>query len=101
MPLALLDPMPTTPCLSMLTELFSPTEGKHIERYTLLHSGVLAHCSDIITLLTEVQIMRGIDHPSIVRLISFSESEEYYFLVLECRLSVLLLACHVTDSHTQ
>lgn len=27
--------------------------------------------------------MRGIDHPSIVKLISFSESNEYYFLVLE------------------
>jgi len=38
-------------------------------------------CSDIIH--TEVQIMRGIDHPSIVKLISFSESEEHYFLVLE------------------
>jgi len=27
--------------------------------------------------------MRGIDHPSIVKLISFSESPEYYFLILE------------------
>ncbi|KAG1715953.1 hypothetical protein ID866_1242 [Astraeus odoratus] len=31
----------------------------------------------------EVQIMRGINHPSIVKLLSFSESPEYYFLVLE------------------
>jgi len=27
--------------------------------------------------------MRGVDHPSIVKLISFSESDEHYFLVLE------------------
>ena len=27
--------------------------------------------------------MRGIDHPSIVKLYSFSESAEYYYLVLE------------------
>lgn len=32
----------------------------------------------------EVQIMRGINHPSIVKLLSFSESQEHYFLVLEC-----------------
>ncbi|KAL4081744.1 kinase-like domain-containing protein [Scleroderma yunnanense] len=34
-------------------------------------------------ILKEVQIMRGINHPSIVKLLSFSESPEYYFLVLE------------------
>ncbi|KIJ70250.1 hypothetical protein HYDPIDRAFT_172122 [Hydnomerulius pinastri MD-312] len=34
-------------------------------------------------ILKEVQIMRGTNHPSIVKLISFSESPEYYFLVLE------------------
>jgi serine/threonine protein kinase len=34
-------------------------------------------------ILKEVQIMRGIDHPSIVKLISFSESPEHYFLTLE------------------
>lgn len=28
--------------------------------------------------------MRGINNPSIVKLLSFSESLEYYFLVLEC-----------------
>lgn len=27
--------------------------------------------------------MRGTNHPGIVRLISFSESDEHYFLVLE------------------
>ena len=27
--------------------------------------------------------MRGISHPSVVKLISFSESPEHYFLVLE------------------
>ncbi|KAF8222714.1 Pkinase-domain-containing protein [Tricholoma matsutake] len=34
-------------------------------------------------ILKEVQIMRGTHHPSIVKLISFSESLEHYFLVLE------------------
>ncbi|KAE8537739.1 hypothetical protein D1P53_005795 [Cryptococcus gattii VGV] len=34
-------------------------------------------------ILKEVQIMRGIDHPSIVKLLKFFESDEYYFLVLE------------------
>lgn len=29
--------------------------------------------------------MRGINHPSIVKLLSFSESNEHYFLVLECK----------------
>jgi Protein kinase domain. len=37
-----------------------------------------------VDLQTEVQIMRGTNHPSIVKLISFSESPERYFLVLEC-----------------
>ncbi|PPQ77330.1 hypothetical protein CVT25_010912 [Psilocybe cyanescens] len=31
----------------------------------------------------EVQIIRGTSHPSIVKLYSFSESEEYYYLVME------------------
>ncbi|KAF8743854.1 hypothetical protein AX14_000254 [Amanita brunnescens Koide BX004] len=34
-------------------------------------------------ILKEVQIMRGINHPSVVRLHSFFESSEHYFLVLE------------------
>lgn len=34
-------------------------------------------------ILKEVQIMRGTNHPSIVKLISFSEAPEYYFLVME------------------
>ncbi|ORY32495.1 serine/threonine-protein kinase [Naematelia encephala] len=34
-------------------------------------------------ILKEVQIMRGIDHPGIVKLLSFFESDEFYFLVLE------------------
>ncbi|KAG9051040.1 hypothetical protein FS837_000148 [Tulasnella sp. UAMH 9824] len=34
-------------------------------------------------ILKEVQIMRGINHPNVVKLISFTESQEHYFLVLE------------------
>jgi len=41
-------------------------------------------------ILKEVQIMRGIDHPGIVKLVSFFESDEHYFLILECELSVRL-----------
>ncbi|KAI8371386.1 kinase-like domain-containing protein [Radiomyces spectabilis] len=35
------------------------------------------------SILKEVQIMRTIDHPSIVKLHRFIETKEYYFLVLE------------------
>ncbi|KAA8647346.1 serine/threonine-protein kinase [Aspergillus tanneri] len=34
-------------------------------------------------ILKEVQIMRQIDHPNIVKLIHFSESPQYYYIVLE------------------
>ncbi|KAH9048990.1 Pkinase-domain-containing protein [Lactarius hengduanensis] len=34
-------------------------------------------------ILKEVQIMRGTNHPSIVKLLSFSESTDHFFLVLE------------------
>lgn len=37
----------------------------------------------------EVQIMRGLSHPSIVKLQNFAESPEHYFLILE-RTFVLL-----------
>lgn len=35
--------------------------------------------------------MRGTHHPSIVKLISFSESQEHYFLVLECMYDPVIL----------
>ncbi|KAH7343347.1 kinase-like domain-containing protein [Rhizoctonia solani] len=34
-------------------------------------------------ILKEVSIMRGLNHPSIVKLLSFTESDEHFFLVLE------------------
>ncbi|KAK3633280.1 MAPK-activated protein kinase Srk1 [Elasticomyces elasticus] len=34
-------------------------------------------------ILKEVQIMRQLDHPNIVQLIDFSESRQYYFIILE------------------
>ncbi|KAG9120724.1 hypothetical protein FRC07_003665 [Ceratobasidium sp. 392] len=34
-------------------------------------------------ILKEVSIMRGLNHQSIIKLISFAESDEHYFLVLE------------------
>lgn len=33
--------------------------------------------------MKEVQIMRQIDHPNIVKLVQFSESRQYYYIVLE------------------
>jgi len=34
-------------------------------------------------ILKEVQIMRQLDHPNIVKLIDFSESKQYYYIILE------------------
>jgi hypothetical protein len=34
-------------------------------------------------ILKEVQIMRQLDHPNIIKLIEFSESRQYYYIVLE------------------
>jgi len=34
-------------------------------------------------ILKEVQIMRQLDHPNIVRLVDFSESKQYYYIILE------------------
>ncbi|KAJ5095701.1 Serine/threonine-protein kinase srk1 [Penicillium alfredii] len=34
-------------------------------------------------ILKEVQIMRNLDHPNITKLIEFSESRQYYYIVLE------------------
>lgn len=34
-------------------------------------------------ILKEVQIMRQIDHPNIIKLVDFSESRQYYYIILE------------------
>ncbi|KAM0706563.1 hypothetical protein Q7P35_005890 [Cladosporium inversicolor] len=34
-------------------------------------------------ILKEVQIMRNLDHPNIVQLVEFSESKQYYYIILE------------------
>ncbi|KAK5651485.1 hypothetical protein OQA88_11939 [Cercophora sp. LCS_1] len=34
-------------------------------------------------ILKEVQIMRQVDHPNIVKLVDFSESRQYYYIILE------------------
>nr|XP_031857811.1 uncharacterized protein CI109_006754 [Kwoniella shandongensis]KAA5524883.1 hypothetical protein CI109_006754 [Kwoniella shandongensis] len=49
---------------------------KVVRKYELNHS-------QRANILKEVQIMRGIDHPGIVKLLGFFESDEHYFLVLE------------------
>ena len=42
--------------------------------------------------------MRGIDHPNVVKLVSFSESDEFYFLVLECKLALPCSQTQLTGS---
>ena len=34
-------------------------------------------------ILKEVQIMRQLDHPNIIKLVDFSESRQYYYIILE------------------
>ncbi|KAI2638527.1 CAMK/CAMK1 protein kinase [Xylaria nigripes] len=34
-------------------------------------------------ILKEVQIMRQLDHPNIIKLVNFSESRQYYYIILE------------------
>ncbi|KAI0474002.1 CAMK/CAMK1 protein kinase [Xylariaceae sp. FL0804] len=34
-------------------------------------------------ILKEVQIMRNLDHPNIIKLVDFSESRQYYYIILE------------------
>lgn len=34
-------------------------------------------------ILKEVQIMRQLDHPNIIKLIDFSESKQHYYIILE------------------
>lgn len=41
--------------------------------------------------------MRGTHHPSIVKLLSFSESQEHYFLVLECKYTIAPCLSNLTD----
>jgi serine/threonine-protein kinase RCK2 len=34
-------------------------------------------------ILKEVQIMRQLDHPNIIKLVDFTESRQYYYIILE------------------
>lgn len=69
---------------------------KCVRKYELNHSQGLAgkhvagdkkekkpRVTERANILKEVQIMRGLTHPSIVRLFDFTESREHYFLTLE------------------
>ncbi|KAI1973575.1 MAPK-activated protein kinase Srk1 [Ophidiomyces ophidiicola] len=41
------------------------------------------HVAERANILKEVQIMRQLDHPNVVKLVQFSESKEFYYIVLE------------------
>lgn len=59
---------------------------KYSQRFVGFDSCVL-YSSYSSQFLAEVQIMRGTNHSSIVKLYNFFESLEHYFLVMECRWS--------------
>lgn len=60
-------------------ELSQSQEDKHLNPQFKKRPKVTERAN----ILKEVQIMRGINHPNVVKLISFTESQEHYFLVLE------------------
>ncbi|EGE01634.1 CAMK protein kinase [Trichophyton equinum CBS 127.97] len=48
-----------------------------------LHPSIKKKQVERASILKEVQIMRQLDHPNIVKLIEFSESPQFYYIVLE------------------
>jgi len=61
-------------------ELTSSQAG---DRHLNAHFKKKPRVTERANILKEVQIMRGINHPSIIKLLSFSESPEHFFLILE------------------
>lgn len=64
---------------------FSPSHLLNFEVFELLcrSSTDVFSTPQRANILKEVQIMRNLDHPNIVKLLDFSESRQYYYIVLE------------------
>ncbi|GJN91494.1 hypothetical protein Rhopal_004517-T1 [Rhodotorula paludigena] len=60
-----------------------PTMGKQVKVAVKCVRKFELNSSQRANILKEVQIMRGLNHPGIVRLLNFTESREHYFLTLE------------------
>ncbi|POW00479.1 hypothetical protein PSTT_13122 [Puccinia striiformis] len=60
-------------------ELNRNQEGKHLNAELKKKPRAIERAN----ILKEVSIMRTLNHPSIIKLISFTESQEHYFLILE------------------
>jgi len=60
-------------------ELNRNQEGKHLNAELKKKPRAIERAN----ILKEVSIMRTLNHPSIIKLISFTESKEHYFLILE------------------
>ena len=67
------------------THLSSVSYHRHVLEFSITY----ASFTDVIlqpqraNILKEVSIMRNLDHPNIVQLVEFSESRQYYYIILE------------------
>ncbi|KAM5355316.1 hypothetical protein ACJ41O_001962 [Fusarium nematophilum] len=56
---------------------------KVVRKYEMNSMQKVPKAAERSNILKEVQIMRQLDHPNIIKLVEFSESRQYYYIVLE------------------